>query len=257
MGVSWLKTGADSAKAAEQAKAEAEAKKAEMGNMFRFFIKKGEDARITFVDGELSSQGFLLPPRFYEHTVMFNGNWTNFVCPEKTSPELGHKCPLCETGDYASLVALFTVVDHRTYKSPTTGKTYKDTTKLFVAKSGTYEMLNKIAIKRDGLIGCTFDVSRMGDKAPAVGSMFDFVEKNDPEKLKGVWTRSYKDKDGKEVTEDSFKVADYDKEIVFRTGDELRALGFGKGAHTGSGFAGANPGGSQQSAESKDYSNEL
>lgn len=228
MGVSWLKKGEDSEKVAKQAAAEAEARKAEMGAMFRFFVQKDEDARITFVDGELSDQGFLLPPRFYEHTLYHAGKWTNFVCPEKTNPELGQKCPICEAGDYASLVALFTVIDHRSYKSPTTGKTYQDTPKIFAAKSQTFEILNKMAIKRGGLAGCTFDVSRTGDKSAAVGNVFDFVEKNALKDLQGKWTRTYKNAQGKEIVEDSFKPADYEKEIVWRDADELRALGFGK-----------------------------
>lgn len=257
MGVSWLKQGQASAQMATQAQAEAEARKAEMGHMFRFFINKGEDAKITFVDGNLSEQGFLLPPRFYEHTVYHNGKWTNFVCPEKTSPELGQKCPFCETGDYASLVAMFTVIDHRVYKSPTTGKTYQDTTKLFAAKSGTFEMLNKLAVKRDGLAGCTFDVSRSGEKSPAVGNMFDFVEKKDPKELKGKWTRTFKNAQGKEVTEDAFTVADYEKEVVWRDADELRAMGFGKPGMGNVPMGGTTQAPTQSKPAAQDYDKHL
>lgn len=254
MGVSWLKQGAESEKAAKQAAAEAEARRAEMGAMFRFFVNKGEDAKITFVDGELNDQGFLCPPRFYEHTVYYGGKWTNFVCPEKTAPEKGQKCPFCETGDYASLVAVFTIVDHRSYKSPSTGKVYQDTPKLFVAKSGTFELLNKLAIKRGGLAGCTFDVSRTGEKSPAVGSMFDFVEKNAPKDLKGKWIRVFKDSKGVETKEDSFTVADYEKEIVWRDADELRAMGFGKSAVGGHSYQQAPP---SDEPDSTDYSSQL
>ena len=62
------------------------------------------------------------------------------------------------------------------------------------------------------------DVSRTGEKSPAVGSMFDFVEKNAPKDLKGKWIRVFKDSKGVETKADSFTVADYEKEIVWRDG---------------------------------------
>lgn len=230
MSVSWLKKGADSAKLQQQEEAAAEARKAEMGKMRRFFLKDKEEARITFVDGELSAEGFLLPPRFYEHFVEHAGRSDNFVCPEKTNPESGEKCPICEMGDRPSLVALFTIIDHRQFKGKD-GTIYQDTPKLLAAKPLTFEILNKIAIKRGGLAGVTFDVSRVGDKAAAVGSMFDFVEKHtDIEALQQAFQREVRDpKTGKVLgTETSFKPADYETEIVFRSEADLRKLGFGK-----------------------------
>ena len=192
MGVSWLKKGAESAKAAQQEAAAAEQRKSEQGKMWRFWLKEGEEARITFVDGELSSEGFLLPPRFYEHNVYLNGSWNNlFVCPEMTNPEAGEKCPICEGGDRPSLVALFTIIDHRVFKGKD-GKSYSNTPKILAAKSQSFEMLNKLAIKRGGLAGCTFDVSRMGDKSASIGSMFDFIEKTEIEVLKTKFTRTFK-----------------------------------------------------------------
>lgn len=224
-GVGWMKTGANSTKLAQQQAAEAEVQKAERGKMFRFFIKEGEEAKITFLDGELSPQGFLTPPRYYEHMVYFNNSWRNFVCPEKTSPELGMKCPLCESGDRASLVALFTVIDHRSYTS-TQGKQYKDTVRLLVAKPQTFEMLNKLAVKRDGLTGCTFDVNRVGDKAAAVGNMYDFSEKRPLAELQKLYTVEKIDEKKNKVVS-PVAAADYEQEISFHTEDELRKLGLG------------------------------
>ena len=118
MAFTFLKTGAASAKLAQKAAAEAEARQQQGNRMFRFWMKEKEEARITFVDGDLAKDGPLAgypdPPRYYEHNLFLNGVWNNFfVCPERTSPDSGEKCPLCESGDKPSLIALFTIIDHR------------------------------------------------------------------------------------------------------------------------------------------------
>jgi hypothetical protein len=235
MGVTWMQKGAASANLAKQEEAAQQARKEEMGKMYRFWLKEGEEASITFVDGALSPEGFLLPPRYYEHSINKGGGqgMQHYVCPEKTNPESGQKCPICEGGDKASLVALFTIVDHRVFPSADKTKVYANRRKLLVAKSITFELLNKIALKRGGLAGATFDVSRIGDKSAAVGSMFDFTEKREMSVLEKLWITTYKQKDGTEKTENAFTVADYESEIVYRTEDELRKLGFGKSPVTG------------------------
>lgn len=235
MAIKFLRTGAESAKLAQQDAVETEQRRAEQGKMWRFWLSDGEDARITFVDGELGPDGVLTPPRFYEHTIEVAGQKArqNFVCPEKTNPDSGEKCPLCEQGDRPSLVALFTVIDHRQGKRRD-GTVYKDTVKILAAKPTTFEMLNKLAIKRGGLAGSTFDVSRSGDKSAAVGSNFDHIEKHTVEELQKKYIRDVKDpKSGKISKEMFFKPANYEEEIVYRDEDTLRQMGFGKGVTTG------------------------
>jgi hypothetical protein len=233
MGVTWMKTGDESKKMAQQAEQEAEKRRAEIGKMFRFFMKPKEERKIIFVDGALDAQGFLNPPRFYEHNLYLNGSWGNtFVCPEKTDPVNGGKCPICEGGDRPQLVALFTIIDVNPYTAKN-GKVYSNQRKLFVATPGTFEILNKSAIKRGGLVGATFDVSRTKDKDPRVGNVFDFMEKTDPEILKKKLMRTYTDKENKSVTVCDFMPGEYDKEIIYRTADELRKMGFGQPNHEG------------------------
>lgn len=246
MGVSWMKTGAASAQMAEQEKAQQEAQKESQGKLFRFYLKDKEEAKITFVDGDLNEDGLLLPPRYYEHSIQLNGKWGNFfVCPDKTMPEAGHKCPICEAGDRPSLVALFTIIDHRSYKSEKTGKTYQHQKRLLVAKSQTMELLTKMAIKRGGLAGCTFDVSRMGEQSAAVGSIFDFVDKNPVEALMKEFQIEIEDpKTKQKFTETYFTPADYEQEIIFRTPEELLKLGVGnKPVGMGMNPGGAKPAG--------------
>jgi hypothetical protein len=227
MGFTFLKTGADSAKLAQRAAAEQEQRQAEKGKLFRFWLKEKEEGRITFIDGDLNAEGFLVPPRYYEHNLFLNGQWNNYyVCPEKTNPDANDKCPICESGDRPSLVALFTIIDHRQIQS-TKDKTkvWKDTKKLLVAKPQTYELLNKHAIKRGGLAGSTFDASRVGDKSASVGSMFDFVEKKDIKDLKALYTYEKVDpKTNAKTKVTNFTPADYEVEITYRTGDQLRVL---------------------------------
>jgi hypothetical protein len=235
MAISWLKQGAASAEAAKQEAAEQEIRKQEKGKMFRFYLKQGEEAPITFIDGDLNPDGLLVPPRYFEHNLFLNGKWGNlFVCPEKTAPHLGMKCPICAGGDNPSLSALFTVIDHRTFTSKDGSKTYKDMPRLFVAKSGTMEILAKIASKRGGLAGARFDASRSNkDKSPSVGDMFDFVEKTPVAEL----VQKYMDEITDPATNTKKKVsrfaaADYESELVFRTTEELASL-FGTPSYGG------------------------
>lgn len=260
-GASWLKTGSDSAQLAKQEAVNVEVRKSEQGKMFRFFMDKGEDARVTFVDGSLGADGTLMPPRFYEHTIQISGKWTNYVCPEQTNPASKDKCPICESGDRPALVAVFTVIDHRTFKSTKTqGKEYSNTPKLFVAKSGTFELLNKLAMKRGGLVGTTWDVMRTGDKAPAVGSAFDYIGKEELDVLKQKYIHEVVDpKANTKTVKTYFEPANYESEIVFRDGNQLRQMGLcAPGAQVASGFGGGQSMGTgQQAATGQSYAEQL
>lgn len=251
MAISWIKTGAASAAIAKQDEVEKKLQHEQNDLMWRFFLKDKEDARITFIDGDLSPEGYLVPPRYYEHALWAEGSKgvTYYVCPEKTAPEDGHKCPLCAAGDKPTLVAVFTILDHREIKTKA-GKVLKDQKRLFVAKPLSMEMLTKIAVKRGGLAGCTFDVTRMGDKSAAIGSMFDFVEKNDVALLQSSYTEEVEDK-GVKKTISLFVPANYEKEIIFRTPEDMLKMGLGAKPLTNS----MQPGGSMIKAT--DYSKNL
>jgi hypothetical protein len=167
---------------AQKAAAEAEARREQSGKLFRFWMKEKEEARITFVDGELSKEGaltgYLDPPRYYEHNLFLNGQWNNFYyCPEKTNPDANDKCPICESGDKPALVAC----------SPSSSipadPQHKDKTKVwkdqeFSWQAQTFKLLTKHALK---LAGLAVHIRAGGwGKSAAVGSMFDFVEKHHP-----------------------------------------------------------------------------
>lgn len=217
--ISFLKTGQAAHKAMAAEEAKAELAKQEAGKMWRFRMAPGEDRKITFLDGSLDENNMLAVPMFYEHTLQVGGKWKNFVCTDEQEP-----CPICAKGDdKPALVGVMTVLDHTpaVIKSgPKAGQTIQHTRKLFVAKKDTIAMLTKIAVKRGGLTGCTFDVARGGEKTAAVGSQFDFTEKLDLT----VIAKKY----GLKLEE--AQPADYQAEIVYHTAAELLELGIGKAA---------------------------
>lgn len=215
----FLKTGAaaKAALAAEEARV-AEAKAA-AGKLYRFRLKEGEARTITFLDGYLDADGLLDIPMWMEHTLQVNGNWTNVVCTQEQEP-----CPVCATGDRPSLVGGLTVIDHTEFtiqKGANAGKVISNQKRLFVAKRGTLKILQKLAEKRGGLAGCTFEVSRTSDKSPSVGDMFDFSQQDSLEELREHFGQ---DDEGNWIA----TPANYDEEVVYRTADQLIELGIGK-----------------------------
>lgn len=222
---SWLNQGAASAKALQAEKMKQEARAAEVGKLNRFWVNAGEEARITFVDGTLATEGVnkncLTFASYYEHHLQLNGQWGNYFCCLHSDGQ--SSCPLCEEGHKASFVGALTIIDHREIKSKDGTKVYKDQKKLFIATANTLTILQQLAAKRGGLVGCTFDVYRASKTDARVGSTFDFIEKNSVEDLQDQF--KVKDKDGKEVT--YFTPADYEKELPYKPEEELRKLGFG------------------------------
>ncbi len=206
MSVSYLKKGAKAQK--EMKKADAKAEAASKNTIFRFWMPNDTDTSITFLDGNLTEDGLLDIVMYYEHQVYLNGKWTNwFVCTSEDEP-----CPVCEGGDTPALVGALTVIDHSEYEDKQ-GKNHKHEKRLFVAKRQTIKQLQELATKRGGLAGCTFDVSRTGDKSASVGNMFDFTEKVPKAKLK----KKYKD----------VSPFDYEEVIQYIPAKELRKIGFG------------------------------
>lgn len=207
----FLKKGA----AAKQA-LDLEKKKKEQieSGLRRFWIPNDTDTQITFLDGNLDNEGLLDAWYWLEHNVQLNGKYGNFyACTREEEP-----CPICTTNN-PSLVAGLSIIDHTAFESKKTGKMVQDRVLLFVCKATTYQLLQKLAAKRGGLAGCTFDVSRTGEMSPGVGSMFDFVEKNPVQNI----LQKYSTKDN------VLQVPDLQDIITkqYRTADELRALGFG------------------------------
>jgi hypothetical protein len=225
----FMKTGSNAKAAIEAADAQAERAKEEAGKLWRFWMPPGEERTITFLDGGIGDDGLLDCGMFYEHRIKVAGEWTPFVCVAENEP-----CPLCEAGDSKqSLVGALTICDHTPYKvqkGPNAGKIIQNSRKLFVGTRNTIKILAKQAVKKGGLAGCTFEVSRSGDKEPGVGNQFDFVEKFTTAELMAKY----------KMKAEELEPADYSHEITYRDADELVALGLGKASkgpgHEGKGI---------------------
>jgi hypothetical protein len=190
-----------------------EAFKASLYGPRRFWVNRGEEARITFLDGHLED-GLVQAVSYHEHMLKRPGTnkYIQYPCTQEIEP-----CPICEDGDVPSLVAVFTILDHREWKDKN-NKIHKWEKKLFVCKRDTFKRLQAKAAKQGGLFGVTFDVTRIGEKAPAVGTDFDVVEKTTLEKLSQM--------SGIPVSD--LAPFEYSTAIKYFSAAELRKMGFGK-----------------------------
>lgn len=228
--LSFLKRGADAKQTIASAEEKAKLRGIQRAN--RFWVKEGNTAVLTFLDGELDSDGVLFLPVYYEHNVQLNGKWGNFyACTQDNEP-----CPICEGGASAALVGLVTVIDHSEYTDKQ-GVVHKDQVRLFAAKRETMKQLQMMATKRGGLRGCSFDVARTGDKSASVGNVFDFNGKLTEQQLVAKFG-------------DKAVPMDYDTALasINYPAKELRKMGFGsmKG-----------PVGSESDDDGVDYSKNL
>ena len=218
MSLKFLKTGDAAEKALAEAEEKSKAAAANAGGSsdeffyrYRFWMPQDAETMITFLDGDLNDNGVLTKITYEEHQKQIGGDWKNFFpCTADIEP-----CPLCEANVSKSFVAVFTVIDHTEWKDKN-GKVHQNEKRLYVAKKQTLQRLQKLAIKRGGLRGCSFDVSRTGDQSAAVGSDFDFLKKwEDMAEFKAQY--------GVEDTDP----LNYENVIQYKTAKELTALGLG------------------------------
>lgn len=218
---SFLKKGTAAKALHKEEEAKAAARQSQFGAAFRFFIpyKPGTPnmTTLTFLDGNLDDEGMLDIPYFKEHTIKVNGQWTNFVC---TEDDEGH-CPICASDtDVPAFVGALTVIDHTGYtiKSGANAGTFVERSKkLFIAKRSTLQVLTAQAHKRGGLAGCTFEVTRTGDREPRTGNQFDFEQKDNLEELRqeNQWEEAL------------IQPLIYAEAIVYTAANELAEMGLG------------------------------
>ncbi len=212
----WAKRGksADEEVKREQARADSRSARS-----FPFRMKQGEEATITFLDGDLldtpEEKGLLNYFQYKQHTVdMGTGNreeWTDFVCLADVEP-----CPICESGEHATVVGALTVIDHRDIKAKRSGKSFKDSRRLFIMKRRSLAVLQKHATKHGGLTGWTVDISRSEEQnSPKIGDFFDFTEQNTLAALAKAYPKT-------KATE----ATDYAETVGFLPVEELVKLGF-------------------------------
>lgn len=217
---SWMMKGARAKEAVVKAEAKAEMDKEARNKLWPFWMPVDNERTITFLDGELDSDGMLDIPMYNQHRIKVNGDWESFVCVAENEV-----CPGCESGDSkASLVGVLTVLDHTPYtikSGPNAGKTIANSRKLFIATRQTLKLLAKQAKSVGGLTGATFEVNRTGDKEPGVGNQFIFQEKHDIDDIAIAC----------QLKPEECAPADYTQEITYRTAAQLAELGWVKAIH--------------------------
>ena len=246
MAFKGLKRGKAAHQAVAKEDARIEAARAAGSGPRRYWLPRDAEGLISFLDGELDQDtGMLDALCYHEHQARINGRWTNwFACIEDDEP-----CPLCQDMDGGSktvnrsLVSPFTVIDHNKWTDKE-GNDRQHEKRWFVCKRDTFKRLAKVAARRGGLAGVTFEVSRIGDKSPSVGSDFDYVEKNSLKKLAKKYGLKKKD----------IAPIDHEAQINYLSADELRKLGFGQGsAPVGSEDTEAVKGKSKSKSKKPDY----
>lgn len=219
--MNFLKKGAAAVKAALE---KDDAERALRFQPFRFWLEKGGETSITFLDGEL--EGGLLSPgvAFQEHMLKKpGGGYENICCTQEQED-----CPVCFDGDRPSLVFAFTILDHTQWKDKN-GVLHEHQRRLFVCKGDSFKLLQAKAIKPKpmssdpeplGLKGVTFNVLRIGEKSPGVGTSFDPAAKVSLEQLAKATG----------LKPEELAPLKYEEVIKYLTADELRSIGHGKGS---------------------------
>lgn len=143
----------------------------------RFWIPRDSTTTVVFLDDN--------PPVFEEHQRQIGGSWQNW---DTCKRQFGETCTICDNGTYAYTAGAYTILNRNEWTSKRSGKTYKDTKELFIAKMDTLKKLKQISKKRGGLRGCVFEITRSdSDKSPSTGDMFDFEEKLTEDQLKEMF----------------------------------------------------------------------
>ena len=143
--------------------------------VYRFWLPPSKTTRIVFLDDN--------PPIYEEHQLKIKGDWRNwFTC----GTPLGMPCECCERGDRPYTAGAYTIIDGTEWTDKK-GNVHKNERKLFVAKFETLKKLKQISVKRGGLRGCVFEVTRTSDTSPSTGDMFDFEKKLTEEELQKLF----------------------------------------------------------------------
>ena len=159
--MSWFKKGEEGF--VEKKKLDKAAELRKEKNVPRFWLKKGERAKVIFLDDE----GFYC----YVHQLNINGSWNNYItCPAETRP-----CPICDSGDRATFCAHYSVIDLRSYTKQD-GTKVKYSKKILPAKSSAIHRLYDLKKKHGSLVGMLVEVIRY-ENDPNCGGTFEVLGK--------------------------------------------------------------------------------
>jgi hypothetical protein len=195
-------------------KQKAEQRKANANKPFRFYVPIGDTRRIIVCD---ETPDFFL----YEHALKdAEGRWGRlFTGCVKTFDN----CPVCEATARESYYAMVLTIIDLTPFPTRDGDTVEFSRKLLIVKPAQQKKFLRFFAKEGTLRGAMFDMTRDGDKDPAIGNDIEFVEFVEEDEL-ATFHRSWKDKEGKKHEEDCDEVYAYEELFEEPTTELLRAV---------------------------------
>lgn len=211
-------TGAQGAKKMEEEQEKQKARKEAMKNRthmpFRFRVGAGETKQVVILDDE---------PSFYqfEHNLKDpqTGFWSIFTgCVKEFE-----SCPVCESTGKESYYAMYLTVLDLTPFETKKNETVEFSRKLLVVKPAQHKKINRFFAREGTLRGAIFDMIRDGEKDASIGNDMEFVDWMPEDELAG-YVRTYKDQDGKKVTDDCSVPYDYLALFEEPDADKLRAI---------------------------------
>ena len=195
-----------------KAKQRAAQRREQQGKPFRFRVPIGETRQVVVLDDK--------PDFFmYEHNLKGPEGFYNVFhgCTKETD-----NCPICESSGKESYYALFlSVIDLTPYENRK-GDVVDFSRKLFVVKNQQQKKFMRWYEKEGSLRGLILDCTRDGDKEPAIGNDIEIVETM-PEEEMQTYVRSFKNQEGKTVTEDCSEPYEYEKLFEEPDSAKLRA----------------------------------
>lgn len=212
---SWLMSGKQAKSVEKEHDAAAEERKANRGKLWRYYLKPEAAGKIFFLNGDIVTEGDekgSFDINFVEeHKVTSHGSKVPsfYVCVSRTE-----ECPLCLSGNYASFVGLFGVIDTTVFVDRD-GKEHKNRKRIFAAKGQTIKKLAKKAAQNGGsIVGVLMDVSRSDNRSATVGDDFDTI---------GAWPLEALGKNiDPEKWQEVIAVPDFAEELTYLSAAEMR-----------------------------------
>jgi len=209
----WFKTGEEGEIEGKKVDEEAAKRRAEsrdenvIAKKRRLWMPPDSSIKFTFLD----TKGFFIR----EHQLFIAGSWVNF----ETCLSDFDNCPLCDAGNICYYAVVFTGIDHSEYilkKGPNAGMRIKNSKRLAVFKSSARnKILKKKEQRESNLTGCTFEISRFGDKDNNSGSDFEFIKRCTEEELKAFAPETVMGKNGMEEIDSNEWIKPFNCREVF------------------------------------------
>jgi hypothetical protein len=160
----WFNTGKEATDRANAAKA------APKAYLYRYYMKIGSEAEVSFLDGDNTDLEPIGSYREHSYSTK-DGKWPNFcTC-------VGKSCPVCREGIRAYDAWPFTIIQHKPTWTDRNKVEHKDEIKLMVVKKEAMQkMLRNIGLRK-GLVGTVWNVFRSGQKAYTIGDDWQFNRK--------------------------------------------------------------------------------